>query len=200
MKTIRRAVRLIYIARVLVSHGLDEFVFAIPMLRPVAFLHALLPWNWIRTERAPRGERIRQALETLGPIFVKFGQTLSTRRDLLPSDVADELANLQDRVPPFPGDVARVLVERALGQSVEEVFSEFEETPLASASIAQVHAARMKDDSRVVVKVVRPGIEEVIRRDVDLLHIVADLAERYWRESRRLRPREVVNEYETIIL
>jgi len=200
MKTLRRAVRLLYIARVLVEHGLDEFVFAIPMLRPVAFVHALLPWNWIRTERAPRGVRIRLALETLGPIFVKFGQTLSTRRDLLPSDVADELANLQDRVPPFPGVEARVIIERALGQRIDEVFSDFEETPLASASIAQVHAARMMDGARVVVKVVRPGIGAAIRRDVDLLHIVAELAERYWRESRRLRPREVVNEYETIIL
>ncbi len=200
MKTLRRALRLVHIARVLVAHGLDEFVFAIPMLRPVAFVHALLPWNWGHADRAPRGLRIRKALEELGPIFVKFGQTLSTRRDLLPSDVADELANLQDRVPPFPGSEARVIVERALGQRVEEAFSQFEETPLASASIAQVHAARLLDGSKVVVKVVRPGVEAVIRRDVDLLHIVADLAERYWRESRRLRPREVVKEYETIIL
>ncbi len=200
MKTVSRALRLLHIARVLVAHGLDEFVFAIPMLRPVAFVHALLPWNWRRAPRAPRGLRIRRALEELGPIFVKFGQTLSTRRDLLPADVADELAKLQDRVPPFPGGDARAIVERALGQDVGVVFSEFEETPLASASIAQVHAARMRDAAKVVVKVVRPGIEQVIRRDVDLLYIVADLAERYWRESRRLRPREVVREYETIIL
>ena len=197
---LRRALRLVHIARVLVAHGLDELVFAIPFLRPVAFVHALLPWNWRRGPRPPRGLRIRRALEELGPIFVKFGQTLSTRRDLLPSDVADELANLQDRVPPFPGAEARAIVERALGQPVEQLFSEFEETPLASASIAQVHAARLEDGSRVVVKVVRPGIEETIRRDVDLMHIVAELAQRYWRESRRLRPREVVREYETIIL
>jgi ubiquinone biosynthesis protein len=200
IKTVRRALRLLHIARVLVAEGLDEFVFAIPMLRPVAFLHALLPWNWIKGERAPRGARIRRALEELGPIFVKFGQTLSTRRDLLPSDIADELANLQDRVPPFPGSEARALIEEALGQDIEEVFAEFDETPLASASIAQVHSGRLKDGSPVVVKVVRPGIDRLIRRDVDLLHIVADLAERYWRESRRLHPREVVDEYETIIL
>jgi ubiquinone biosynthesis protein len=189
-----------HIARVLVAHGLDEFVFAIPMLRPVAFTHRLLPWNWKARVREPRGLRIRRALEELGPIFVKFGQTLSTRPDLLPGDVADELANLQDRVPPFPGAEARAIVERALGAKVDQLFSEFEETPLASASIAQVHAARLNDATKVVVKVVRPGIEAVIRRDVDLLHIVADLAARYWKAGRRLRPREVVCEYETIIL
>jgi ubiquinone biosynthesis protein len=200
VRTLRRALRLLHIARVLVAHGLDEFVFAIPPLRPVAFVHSLLPWNWRRGERAPRGLRIRRALEELGPIFVKFGQTLSTRRDLLPGDVADELANLQDRVPPFPGAEARRIVERALGEALDGVFSEFEETPLASASIAQVHAATLRDGTRVVVKVVRPGIERIIRRDVDLMKIVADLAHRYWRESRRLRPREVVREYETIII
>lgn len=200
MKTLRRALRLAHITRVLVANGLDEFVFAIPVLRPVAFLHVLLPWNWARGRQDPRGLRIRRALEELGPIFVKFGQTLSTRRDLLPGDIADELAKLQDRVPPFSGSAARQIVERALGKNIDELFSEFEETPLASASIAQVHAARLDDGSKVVVKVVRPGIEAVIRRDVDLLHIVADLAQRYWRESRRLRPREVVDEYEMIIL
>ena len=200
MKTLQRALRLAHITRVLVANGLDEFVFAIPLLRPLAFLHVLLPWNWARGKQAPRGLRIRRALEELGPIFVKFGQTLSTRRDLLPGDIADELAKLQDRVPPFSGREARQIVERALGKNIDELFSEFEETPLASASIAQVHAARLDDGSKVVVKVVRPGIEAVIRRDVDLLHIVADLAQRYWRESRRLRPREVVDEYEMIII
>jgi len=130
VRTLRRALRLAHIARVLVAHGLDEFVFAIPPLRPVAFVHALLPWNWRQRQRPPRGLRIRRALEELGPIFVKFGQTLSTRRDLLPGDVADELANLQDRVPPFPGAEARAIIERALGESVDSLFSEFEETPL----------------------------------------------------------------------
>ena len=200
MKTIRRALRVLHIARVLLRHGLDEFVFAIPMLRPLAFVHALLPWNWHRGARRPRGLRIRLALQELGPIFVKFGQTLSTRRDLLPNDVADELANLQDRVPPFAGAQARALIEKALKQRIDEVFIDFEQTPLASASIAQVHAARLKNGANVVVKVVRPGIGEVIRRDVDLLHVIAELAERYWRESRRFRPREVVAEYESIIL
>jgi ubiquinone biosynthesis protein len=200
MKTVQRTLRVLYIARVLLRHGLDEFVFSIPLLRPLAFVHVLLPWNWYRRAREPRGIRIRRALEELGPIFVKFGQTLSTRRDLLPSDVADELANLQDRVPPFPAAEARVLIEKALKQPIDEVFTDFQNTPLASASIAQVHTASLKSGAKVVVKVVRPGIGAIIRRDVDLLHIIADLAERYWRESRRLRPRELVSEYESIIL
>ena len=200
MKTIRRALRVLHIARVLLRHGLDEFVFSIPVLRPLAFVHVLLPWNWNRRVREPRGLRIRRALQELGPIFVKFGQTLSTRRDLLPSDIADELANLQDRVPPFAGSEASAIIEKALKQRIDEVFTDFEQTPLASASIAQVHAACLKDGTTVVVKVVRPDIEAVIRRDLDLLYIVADLAQRYWREGRRLRPREVVAEYESIIL
>ena len=200
MNSLRTLLRLAHITRVLVRHGLDEFVFAIPPLRPVAFLYYLLPWNWLRRPKAERAVRVRMALETLGPIFVKFGQTLSTRRDLLPDDVASELANLQDRVPPFPGAEARQMVEAALKAPVAELFSDFDETPLASASIAQVHAARLLDGRRVVVKVVRPGIESVIRRDVHLLHIIADLAARYWREARRLKPREVVAEYESIII
>ncbi len=199
MMPVRDTLRIIKICRVLVAHGLDEFVFAIPQLRPVAFVYALLPWNWGRVERTPRARRIRLALEELGPIFVKFGQTLSTRRDLLPEDIADELAGLQDQVPPFPGSEARTIVEAALGKPVAELFSEFEEQSLASASIAQVHAATLLDGRKVVVKVVRPGIEVLIRRDVELMHSIARLAERYWKDGRRLRPREVVREYEAII-
>jgi len=199
LKALRDAVRLINICRVLVSHGLDEFVFAIPQLRTVAFIYALLPWNWRRSERAPRALRVRHALEELGPIFVKFGQALSTRRDLLPGDIADELAGLQDRVPPFPGEQARLIVETVLGQPVTELFAEFEEHPLASASIAQVHKAQLIDGRNVVVKVVRPGIEILIRQDVDLLQTIARLAEHYWKDGRRLHLREVVDEYENII-
>ncbi len=196
----RQALRLIYINAVLIRHGLDEIILATPLLRPVRFLLYLLPWNWVRRRRAPRAVRIRRALEDLGPIFVKFGQILSTRRDLLPEDIADELASLQDQVLPFPGVQARAIIERALHGSVEELFAEFDETPLASASIAQVHSARLKDGREVVVKVVRPGIEDLIRRDVGLLYLVADLAERYWREGRRLHAREIVAEYEITIL
>jgi ubiquinone biosynthesis protein len=196
----RQALRLIFINAVLVRHGLDEIILTTPLLRPVRFLLYLLPWNWVRRKRAPRAIRLRRALEDLGPIFVKFGQIVSTRRDLLPEDIADELANLQDQVPPFPGAQARAIVERALQSPISELFAEFDETPLASASIAQVHAARLKDGRDVVVKVVRPGIEVVIRRDVGLLYLVAELAERYWREGRRLHARQIVAEYETTIL
>jgi len=196
----RQAVRLLYINAVLIRHGLDEIILTTPLLRPVRFLLYLLPWNWVRRNRAPRALRLRRALEDLGPIFVKFGQILSTRRDLIPEDVADELANLQDQVPPFPGNQARAIVESALGSPVEDLFAEFDEKPLASASIAQVHSARLKDGCEVVVKVVRPDIEAVIRRDVGLLYLVAELAERYWREGRRLHPRQIVAEYETTIL
>ncbi len=196
----RQALRLIYINAVLIRHGLDEIILATPLLRPVRFSLYLLPWNWVRRKRAPRAVRLRRALEDLGPIFVKFGQIISTRRDLLPEDIADELASLQDQVPPFPGAQARAIIERALLGSVEELFAEFDETPLASASIAQVHSARLKDGREVVVKVVRPGIEDLIRRDVGLLYLVADLAERYWREGRRLHARQIVADYETTIL
>jgi len=196
----RQALRLIYINAVLIRHGLDEIILTTPMLRPVRFLLYLLPWNWVRRKRAPRAMRLRRALEDLGPIFVKFGQIMSTRRDLLPEDIADELANLQDQVPPFPGAEARAIIERALQSPLETLFADFDEKPLASASIAQVHAARFKDGRDVVIKVVRPGIEVVIRRDVGLLYLVAELAERYWREGRRLHPRQIVAEYETTIL
>jgi ubiquinone biosynthesis protein len=171
-------------------------VLATHLFRPVRFLLYLAPWNWFRRYPDPPGVRIRRALEDLGPIFVKFGQILSTRKDLLPDDIASELTRLQDRVPPFPGALARQVVERAYGCPLEQVFQRFEETPLASASIAQVHTATLMDGTDVVVKVVRPGIEKVIRRDVSLLLYIAELAERYWREGRRLRPCEVVAEFQ----
>ena len=197
---VRQVLRLAYINVVLVRHGLDEIVLKTHLLRPVRFLLYLLPWNWIRGTQPPRAVRLRRTLEDLGPIFIKFGQILSTRRDLLPEDVADEFASLQDRVPPFPGEVAARIVCDALGRPVDDVFSEFTREPLASASIAQVHAARLKDGREVVVKVVRPGIETVIRRDLSLLRLVAGLAHRYWPDARRLHPREVVAEYEKTIL
>lgn len=197
---VRQALRLVHINAVLIKHRLDEIAFATHLLRPVSFMLYLLPWNWFRGRPPPRAVRIRRALEDLGPIFVKFGQIISTRPDLLPEDIAEELASLQDRVPPFPGKEARRIVERELKCKLDELFSEFSEEPIASASIAQVHAARLKDGTEVVVKVVRPGIEQLIRRDVGLLYVVAGLAERYWRHGRRLRPREVVAEYEKTIL
>ena len=196
----RQLLRLAYINVVLVRHGLDEIVLRTHLLRPIRFILYLLPWNWVRGTQPPRAVRLRRTLEDLGPIFIKFGQILSTRRDLLPEDVADEFASLQDRVPPFPGEVAAGIVRDALGRPIDDVFSEFTREPLASASIAQVHAARLEDGREVVVKVVRPGIEKVIRRDVSLLRFVAELAHRYWPDARRLHPREVVAEYEKTIL
>ena len=201
MKRFGQALRLLQINAVFIRHGLDEILLAAPPLRPLRFLFYLLPWNWVRRRpRESRSVRIRRALEDLGPIFVKFGQILSTRRDLLPEDVGDELAGLQDRVSPFPGTQARRMVERSLGRSVGELFASFDEEPLASASIAQVHAASLQDGREVVVKVVRPGIEAEIRRDVGVVYWLAELAERYLPLGRRLRPVDVVAEYESTIL
>jgi ubiquinone biosynthesis protein len=193
--------RLIQIQRVLLKHGLDDFVRATHLYRPLRFLFFLSPGVWFERSRvASRGERLRLALQELGPIFVKFGQAVSTRRDLLPADIANELAKLQDRVPPFPGAIARESIERAHGRPVSETFSAFDETPLAAASIAQVHAANLRDGTEVVVKVLRPGMSEVIKRDLEVLFALAGLAQRFWSESRRLRPLEIVAEYEKTIL
>ncbi|MES9906248.1 MAG: ubiquinone biosynthesis regulatory protein kinase UbiB, partial [Sedimenticola sp.] len=195
------ALRLLHINRVLLRHGLDEVILATHLFRPIRYLIYLSPWYWLRRNRLPSHPvRIRHTLEDLGPIFVKFGQILSTRRDLLPDDIADELAQLQDAVPPFAGKEARRIVEKAFGHPIEEVLDEFDETPLASASIAQVHTARLKQGGEVVVKVLRPDIEKVIRRDVGLLYLIAGLANRYWKEAKRLHPLEVVADYEKTIL
>jgi ubiquinone biosynthesis protein len=187
--------RVVHINWVLVRHGLDEVVLATHLFRPVRFLRYLAPWHRF-TRNIPRAVRIRRALEDLGPIFVKFGQILSTRQDLLPEDIAAELSRLQDRVAPFPGQVARRMLESTYQRPLQEVFAHCEAEPLASASVAQVHAATLKSGEDVVVKILRPGIEKVIRRDLSLLYYVAGLAEKYWREARRLRPREVVAEFE----
>ena len=199
MKNINQLFRLIYINVVLLRHGLDEIILATHLFRPLRFFAFLSPWRWFNKKNAPRGERIRCALEDLGPIFVKFGQILSTRRDLLPDDIAEQLARLQDQVPSFPGEQARRLVEQAYKKPLHDVFQHFDEKPLASASIAQVHAATLLDGQKVVVKIVRPGIDNVIGRDIGLLYIVADLAERYWPGAKRLHPVEVVAEYEKTI-
>ncbi|MGH8198518.1 MAG: ubiquinone biosynthesis regulatory protein kinase UbiB [Steroidobacteraceae bacterium] len=196
----RVAGRLLTIHRTLVRYGLDDFVRATHLYRPLRFVFWLSPWTWFTRRRGSRGERLRRALEDLGPVFVKFGQVVSTRRDLLPTDIADELAMLQDQVPPFPGDAAKARIEEALGRPVDSLFREFEVEPLAAASIAQVHVAKLHDGREVVVKVLRPGMRAVIGRDLEVLHALAALAEDYWPDSRRFRPREVVAEYETTIL
>ena len=193
--------RIIHINRVLLRHGLDEVILKAHLFRPLRFLLYLSPWYWLRRNKLPSYPvRMRQALEDLGPIFVKFGQILSTRKDLLPAEFADEFAKLQDSVPPFPGSKARAQIEQAFGCPIEDKLDDFDETPMASASVAQVHAARLKSGDEVVVKVLRPGIEKTIRRDVGLLEIIARLANRYWKEARRLHPIEVVDDYKRTIL
>ena len=196
MIRVRVLARLLQIQRALVRHRLDEFVRATHMYRPLRYLYYFSPWTWFqRRIGGSRGERLRLALEELGPIFVKFGQALSTRRDLLPVDVADELAKLQDSVPPFSGEIAMAMIERTFGKPLNEIFGSFEPTPLAAASIAQVHAAALKNGDDVVVKVLRPGMREVIDLDLEVLDALAELAHEYWVEARPVRPIEVVREY-----
>lgn len=193
-----KLLRLVKILQVLIKHGLDEYFLQIPYLR---IIYPALPWNWFsKRHNKPLAERIRLALEDLGPIFIKLGQTLSTRPDLIPPGLVAELSHLQDRVPPFPNEEAKRIIEKELGQPVESVFKHFEVKPLASASIAQVHAATLWDGREVVIKVVRPTIEPVIRKDIDLLYILAHLAERYHEDGHRLRPVEVIREYEKTII
>jgi ubiquinone biosynthesis protein len=198
---LRVLARLLQIQRALVRHRLDDFVRATHLYRPVRLVRLASPWTWFqRSAGATRGARLRLALEELGPVFVKFGQALSTRRDLLPVDIADELAQLQDRVPPFAGEIAVAMLEKTYGRPLTEVFSRFETTPLAAASIAQVHAATLNEGGDVVVKVLRPGMREVIDLDLEVLEALADLADRYWIEARPVRPVEVVREYRKTIL
>lgn len=191
--------RLLRVTRICVRHDLDEFVVALHLFRPYRFLLRLLPWRWLPRIKAPRAARLRAALEELGPLFVKFGQIVSTRPDLLPEDIALELAKLQDQVPPFSGEAAIAEIERAYGGRLQDYFAEFERTPIASASIAQVHFAKLKDGSEVAVKVLRPDVETAIARDLDVLYTLAQLALRYWPDARRLRPVEVVDEYNRVI-
>ena len=191
--------RLLKISAILARYRLDEFLEATHLYRPMRLLRVLVPWGVRGVADKPRGERLRLALHEMGPIYVKFGQIVSTRRDLVPPDIADELAQLQDRVPPFPGSEAQAIVEQALGRPVAELFASFEAEPLASASIAQVHAAALPDGREVVVKVVRPGIRRQIRRDIDLLLVIAGLAEKYWESGARVKPTEFVREFEMFI-
>ena len=197
MMTRRTLFRLIGIQRVLVKYGLDDVIKETHLLRPLRFLFVIAPRR--RTSDAPMGERIRLALEELGPIWVKFGQALSTRRDLLPPDIADELAKLQDAVPPFPAEQAIEIIENAYGEPVDTVFKRFDREALAAASIAQVHSAQLKDGTEVIAKVLRPGVEERIERDLEVMRTIAKLAAKYWSLGSRLKPVEVVKEYEQTI-
>ena len=193
-----RIYRGVFILWIVLRFGLDELLlsgFKQAWLRPATRVLTLG-----RNLSAPRGQRLRQALEHLGPIFVKLGQVLSTRRDLLPSDIADELAKLQDQVPPFPSDVAVASIERAFGRPVDQIFSQFDRTPVASASIAQVHFGKLKNaqgvEREVAVKVLRPGMLKVINKDLELMHTMARWLDRLSSDGKRLKPREVVAEFD----
>jgi ubiquinone biosynthesis protein len=188
-----RLLRLIKIFSVAFRYGLEEFFLGHERVRALrAVVKLALFW---RPVKEPRAARLRMALEALGPIFVKFGQMLSTRRDLLPPDLAEELAKLQDQVPPFPSQQAVAVVERNLGRPIAEVFREFDRQPVASASVAQVHLGALHDGREVAVKVLRPGIGKVIENDLALLETGAGLVETLWADGKRLKPREVVAEF-----
>jgi ubiquinone biosynthesis protein len=191
---ILKFLRLLKIFRVLIKYGLDEIAISgLQVPRTAKLIDTVIFWRDISS---PRGRRLRMALEELGPIFVKFGQVLSTRRDLMPADIADELAKLQDRVPPFSSELAIAQIERSLGEHPAQLFASFEREPVASASIAQVHFAVLKDGREVAVKVLRPGMKRLIDEDVALMHVAADLITRIWGEARRLKPKEVVAEFD----
>ncbi len=194
-----RLQRLIRIAWVFCRYRLDTFLPLAELPAPLKVFFILAPWHLFPQPKLSRGDRLRLALEELGPVFVKFGQILSTRRDLLPDDMAESLRYLQDRVPPFPGAQAQAIIERSLGAPVADCFAEFSQQPMASASVAQVHAATLPNGQRVVVKVIRPGIEKVIRQDLALMYLMAGLLERYWSEGQRLHPLEVVADYDATI-
>jgi ubiquinone biosynthesis protein len=191
-----RFIRLVKILWIAFRFGLDEFALA-SSGRPGRIVNAVL---FFRELSDPRAVRLRHALEALGPIFVKFGQMLSTRRDLLPTDIADELAKLQDQVPPFPNELAAAEIERAFGRPLAEVFASFEAQPVASASVAQVHFAKLppqgdRAGTEVAVKILRPNIQPIVERDLALLDSAALLIERVFADGPRLKPREVVSEF-----
>src|SRR5262245_18122286 len=192
-----RLLRLARIWFVALKYGLDEFLTGherFRAVRPIA--RALTFW---RDTSAPRAVRLRLALEDLGPIFVKFGQMLSTRRDLIPPDIADELAKLQDRVPPFPSEQVVATLERLYKKPVDQAFKSFDRVPVASASVAQVHLAVLPDGTEVAVKVLRPNVAQVIGKDISLMQVGAMLVKRLWSDGKRLKPREVVAEFEKTI-
>ncbi len=200
MKPIKQLYRLLYINFILARNGLDELLLSLRLFAPLRFIVYFNPWFWLRKNKLTRGEALRKSLEELGPIFIKFGQALSTRPDILPPDIASELCKLQDKVPPFSSAKVLALIETAFGRSAYEVFAQFDPIPLASASIAQVHAATLITGEEVVVKIVRPNMREIIENDLSILHNLAYLADRYWPEARRLKPKDLIREFEHNLL
>ncbi|MEP6739244.1 MAG: AarF/UbiB family protein, partial [Caldimonas sp.] len=193
----RDLARLIVICVTVLRYGLDELALSSFRQPWVRFLVRVITVG--RRLDAPRGVRLRMGLERLGPVFVKFGQVLSTRRDLLPADIAEELAKLQDQVPPFPAEVARAIVERAFGRPLEAIFTSFDAAAVASASIAQVHFAVLKSGREVAVKVLRPGMLQAIDDDVALMRQLARWVERFSADGKRLKPRQVVAEFDNYL-
>lgn len=200
MKAIKQLLRLLYIHHVLAKNGLDKVATSLGLFPPLRYVAYLNPWNWFRRESLNRGEALRKSLEELGPIFIKFGQALSTRPDILPPDIASELSKLQDKVPPFSSEKALAIIEQAYGQSPHDVFAQFDSTALASASMAQVHAATLKTGEEVVIKILRPDMRRIIEQDIGIMHAIAALAQRYWPEGRRFKPKEIVAEFEHTLL
>jgi ubiquinone biosynthesis protein len=193
--------RLLTIQRVFIKYGLDEYLFSTPLFRPFRIIFYMMPWNWFGLRRkGSRAHRLRLMLEELGPIYVKLGQILSTRRDIVPEDISNELTKLQDDVFPFSGKIARKIIEDAYECDLDEVFLEFDEKPLASASVAQVHRATLKDGRDFIVKVLRPGVESLIRKDLGVLQLVAEKAEKYIPHGKALRFTGVVKEFEKTLL
>ena len=193
--------RIIKIQAKLVEHGLDEILLTKSWMRIVLFLFRLHPSTRKKTDKEFQvGESVRLVLEDLGPFFIKLGQILSTRRDVIPDHIAFELGKLQDSVPPFSGNVAKKIIEESFGKKLNEVFDSFDMKPIASASIAQVHIARLVTGEEVVVKVVRPDIRPVIEKDVDLMYFLARIMEKYWPPAKSLRPTLIVEELEKTII
>jgi ubiquinone biosynthesis protein len=184
---------------VISRYRLDEFIPVSQLPLPIKILLSFAPWHIFPKPTIDRGERLRLALETLGPIFIKFGQILSTRRDLLPDDMADSLKQLQDNVQAFSGEHAKKLIESALNRKVDQVFACFSVEPLATASVAQVHAAQLYNGKEVIVKVIRPGIEKTINKDIKLMMLFANWLERFWADGKRLHPVQLVEDYEKTI-
>jgi ubiquinone biosynthesis protein len=196
----RHLFRLVSINFTLARFGLDQIVLSIHFFRPLYLLGVINPFNWFRSNDLSQAERLRLCIESLGPIFIKFGQMMATRRDLLGDEITNELEKLLDQVPPFPLQQARDIVEQQLGLPLEQAFRSFDDKEIASASIAQVYGAELPDGQEVVVKIVRPGIEHKIRQDIEVLMLLARLADRYWDEAKRVKPIQVVREFETTIL
>ena len=198
MISLKNIQRLIAIQRVLVKYGLDEIIKKTHFLRPLRYIFYIFPKKNIKTDSL--GRRLRLAFEELGPIFVKFGQVISTRRDLISPDIADELSKLQDQVKPIPSKKIIDQLTKIYGLPLKKIFLKFDSNPLAAASVAQVHGAVLKDGTEVIVKILRPDIQKFIKQDIEMLYFLANLANKYWPRSKNLKPLEIITEYEKTVM